>query len=214
MDCGIYAPGAKIFCVIDACRGFNQEDSKDIFKKLEYEKVRSILSNGLELLQIYEREMTQSLSLKNSICDINCKGSAQYEINHEPIDIGEKPWADRKQKITMISDELKGSSYIKGHFIDRASTATDFMELNIKIRCKLYILWPVTNIESKWIKSNLFKKTSFAAYTDDSNICFNIYERSNIITPGEKVVLGGNEGSLSDLVTLSYIVCFKELRIY
>lgn len=212
LDCNIFATGCQIFCITDACKGFNEETIKEILTKLEYEKVHTVNSNGPELQLIADIE-TRVLLTNNVMNIVSCKGSTTYELSTHPLEVGDKLWLDMKNKCTKMNSMVEGCFFIKGNNSDHTNTSSDFLILSPKSKCTLFILWPASNKKTTWLSHN-FEFMNQYINTDSSNIVLEIWKMKETIGAGERMYLGGAEGNLVDKQHYNYIVCIKTERIY
>lgn len=208
LDCNMHTNHASIFCITDACKGFNIDDSKEIFKKFEYEKISLILSNSPELAVINEKDF--SVNDNNEICCIlSTKSSYKYEVSSSYISVDDRPWTDKRNKFTTIPTIIQKSYYIPSYQADRTNTSSNFLVIRLKCRSKIAILWPSHNKHPNWlIKSYSHTKTNVA--TDHPTVGFEVWMKDSETAVGEDLVFGGSEGILADNNSNTYLICIEE----
>lgn len=204
----MHANKTTIYCISDACKGYNIDECKEIYKKFEYEKINLILSTSPELATIAEKDYNSCN--ENPIADILAvKSMNKYQINANPLGPDEKPWVDKKNKFTTIPSMIMNCFFISGYQADRTNTANDFLLMRSKCRCSLFILWPNHNKHPNWLNKN-FQFLHENVGTDHPTICFELWQKNEIVCTGEDFVFGGSEGILADNNTNSYVICLRE----
>lgn len=210
LDCNIFLNGINIYCISDGCKGFDVDAVKEIYTKFEYEKIHTIHSSGPEIQCIPDCE-SYLMSNDKLVNIVSCRGGNDYQLSDSYIKKGDMLWSDLKNKVIDIPDILQDTYYIKSKNNDNTNISSDFITITLKIKSKIYILWPCNNKRTNWLNKQYYFTNKIVNIENIKHL--EVWEMKENYT-SRKIIFGGAECNIMDKSHYNYIIAIKQECIY